>query len=667
MLVLGICGLFGTEDDEFLPGVKRSFHHDAAACLLEDDRVVLAVEEERLNRVKHTNLFPARAVRACLDARGATLGDLDAIAYFWDENHLDVELDLHYLRHPSLAATRSRDLIANRLELALGQSCQHNVIEFHRHHDSHAASVFHDSGFDEALVLVMDGNGEDKSCSVYAADAQGLNLLRTTPAVQSLGHYYTGATQLIGYGSFDEYKMMGLAPYGDPGQFAKTLDELLELRENGEFSLDAHRLQEHLLLAGYQPRKAGEPFEDIHMNLSAAVQDQLERAVFHMLQYWASQGFANLCLAGGVAHNSTLNGKILQSGLFRHVFVHPASHDSGAAVGAALLSTTNSAKHGRRSLRGADRIRSVFWGPEIEVQDEAEAILHRWNDLVTWERCSDSATVAATMIADGSVIAWATGASEFGPRALGHRSILADPRPASNKDRVNSLIKMREGYRPFAPAVLAERVHEYFDLPATDTTYDFMGFVATVRESSRAALGAVTHVDGTARLQTVDKAVNPRFWKLIHEFAQITGVPVVLNTSLNNNAEPIVQSLEDCLATLLTTGLDALVLDGHIVRRRRVEAESILTNQVMLPPLVQLTSTVTTGTGGPASTTTIGFRDWPSSRVPITSAVSDLLTGAADAVQFNGSERHQVAQDLWDLWQRRLIRVRPYGPQSGMA
>ena len=661
MLVLGICGLFGTEDDEFLPGVERGFHHDASACLLEDGKVVLAVEEERLNRVKHTNLFPARAIRACLDARGATLGDLDAVAYFWDDNHLDVDLGRHYLRHPGLPATRTRDLVANRLELALGQSCPENTIEFHLHHDSHAASAFHDSGFGEALVLVMDGNGEDKSCSVYAADAKGLHLLRTTPVDQSLGHYYTAATQLIGYGSFDEYKVMGLAPYGDPAQFAKTLDELLDLGEDGEFSLDMPRLQEHLLRAGYRPRRAGEPFDETHKNLAAAVQDQLERVVFHMLRHWAAQGHTNLCVAGGVAHNSTLNGKILQSGLFRHVFVHPASHDSGAAIGAALLSTTNPAKPGRRSLRGAGRVRSVFWGPEIETRDEAETVLRRWADFVTWERCSDSATVAAGMIADGSVIAWATGASEFGPRALGHRSIVADPRPASNKDRVNSLIKMREGYRPFAPAVLAERAADYFDLPETEAAYDFMGFVATVREPCRAVLGAVTHVDGTARLQTVDEAANPRFWKLVHEFGEITGVPVVLNTSLNNNAEPIVQSLEDCLVTLLTTGLDALVLDGHVVRRRPVAAEAILTGRFTLPPLVQLTSTVTAGTGGPATTTTLGFRDWPSSRVPVSRAVRELLTGATGTAQLDGTQRQQVAAELADLWQRRLIRVTPCG------
>ncbi len=664
MLVLGICGLFGTEDDEFLPGVERGFHHDAAACLLEDDRVVLAVEEERLNRVKHTNLFPARAIRACLDARGATLDDLDAVAYFWDDDHLDVELGRHYLRHPALAASPSRDLIANRLELALGQSCRPNTIEFHRHHDSHAASAFHDSGFAEALVLVMDGNGEDKSCSVYAADAHGLHLLRSTPADQSLGHYYTAATRLIGYSLFDEYKVMGLAPYGDPSQFSKTLDELLDLREDGDFSLDMPRLQEHLLRAGYRPRKAGQPFEETHMNLAAAVQDQLERTVFHMLKHWAAQGFTHLCLAGGVAHNSTLNGRILQSGLFRHVFVHPASHDSGAAVGAALLSTTSPAKPRPRSLRGADRVRSVFWGPEIETHGEAEAVLGRWSDLITWERRPDTTAVAATMIAEGAVIAWATGASEFGPRALGHRSILADPRPASNKDRVNRLIKMREGYRPFAPAVLTERADEFFDLPATGATYDFMGFVATVRESRRESLGAVTHVDGTARLQTVEKAANPRFWALIHQFAQLTGVPVVLNTSLNNNAEPIVQSLEDCLATLLTTGLDALVLDGHIVRRRPVAAEAILDHRITLPPLVQLISTTTTGSRGVTSATTIGFRDSPSARVPVTAAARDLLTGAADAGRFSGPERHQAAEELWNLWQRRLIRVRPH-PRSG--
>ncbi len=668
MLTLGLSGLFVTEGDEFLPNLKRKFHHDAAACLIEDGRVVLAVEEERLNRVKHTNLFPSRALRACLAERGVSLRDVDCVAYFWEESWLDLLLGLQYLQNPAVPKTNGRELIAKRLEQATGEQYDPARIAFQWHHESHAASVFHDSGFDESLILIMDGNGEKDSCSVYSATASGCRLLRSAPTSKSLGHYYTMATRLIGYGSFDEYKVMGLAPYGDASRFSRVLDDLVEFRNDGEYALDVEALAPRLFGAGYTPRRSNEPFSAAHKDLAAAVQHQLEKIALHILQYWAGLGYHNLCFAGGVAHNSTLNGKILGSGLFDSVFIHPAGHDSGAALGAALLAESNSDAGVRAQARGnRTMLPSAFWGPRIEQGEQAETILRSWSDFVSWEPVEAPAKMAASMLAQGQVIAWAVGASEFGPRALGHRSILADARPKENKDRINKMIKMREGYRPFAPAVLKECVHDYFDIPATDTTYEFMSFVMPVRQEYREILGAVTHVDGTARLQTVDAVSNKQFWEVIRAFADITGMPVLLNTSLNNNAEPIVQSLDDCIVTLITTELDALVLDNHIVRPKRVAKEAILRCRFDVPPVVRLTTTSAYDGNATLTVSSIGFRDLPGSAAEVSATARDVVLGRMNSSDVPESGRRDLAHELWDLWQRRLITVVPHRPEASRS
>jgi carbamoyltransferase len=298
----------------------------------------------------------------------------------------------------------------------------------------------------------------------------------------------------------------------------------------------------------------------------------LERIVLHMLSYYRqSTGSRNLCLAGGVFHNCSLNGAVLYSGLFDKVFVQPASHDAGGAYGAALdVAVERGEQLDRR------RWSHLYFGTDIASGDKLERSLEQWGDFVEIERLNDPAERAAQLLADGSVIGWAQDRAEFGPRALGNRSILADPRPASNKDRINSMVKKREEFRPFAPAVLVERLRDYFEVPADYEEFPFMIFVLKVRPEWRAVLGAITHVDGTARVQTVSQHVNPRFWNLIRAFEACTGVPILLNTSFNNNAEPIVDSPDEAIACYLTTGLDVVIVGDYLLRRKaaRISDES---------------------------------------------------------------------------------------------
>jgi carbamoyltransferase len=351
------------------------------------------------------------------------------------------------------------------------------------------------------------------------------------PQSKSLGVLYLEAIKYIGYASFDEYKVMGLAPYGDPERFLGLLRTSYALLPDGKYDLALDRIDATLKPA-VERRAKGAPITQAHMDLAAGLQSALEEIVLHVLRHHQrASGHRRLCLAGGVAHNCTMNGKIARSGMFEEIFVQPAAHDAGCALGAALaVSVPDGAAPRPR------RLSSVYWGRDVGDDRAIRAELDRWSPWLTVERSADVARTAASLIAGGAVIGWVQGRSEFGPRALGHRSILADPRPAENKDRINRMVKKREAYRPFAPSVLEERAHEFFVLPQAASTLGFMVIVLEVREDRRELLGAITHVDGTARVQTVSRAASPRYWDVIHAFGELTGVPVLLNTSFNNNA-----------------------------------------------------------------------------------------------------------------------------------
>ncbi|MBV9450235.1 MAG: hypothetical protein JO345_30535 [Streptosporangiaceae bacterium] len=664
MLTLGISGSFSLPGDEVLPELGRGFFHDSAACLIGEAGVIAAVEEERLNRDKHTNVFPVQAIRACLDQAGVTPADVDRVGYFWGETSVDASISMNVLRYPRLPLRGARELLLDRLNRYVSVNLRDRHVKFVRHHDAHAASAWYQSGFTDGLVVVMDGMGDAEAVSLYHGTADGMRLLRTHPVTSSLGLFYTRATELLGYREFDEYKVMGLAPYGDPDAFRKILDSLLQLHPRGDYELDVPGLQQAVIGSGYRPRRAGEPILQVHKDLAASIQQTLERVVFHMLAHWQSQlGLTSVCFAGGVAQNSTMNGHVLASGLFERMFVQPASHHAGAALGAGSMLALHAGERRHGVIAASLAQRDAYLGPDLGTDRDIEECLGRWHELVTWERHDDIANRAAELLADGEVLGWARGRSEFGPRALGNRSILADPRPAGNKDRINALIKNREGYRPFAPAVVAEAAAEYFDLTSTSSALDYMGFVVRVQPEKQSMLGAVTHVDGTARVQVVRRESNETFWRLIRRFGELTGVPILLNTSFNNNAEPIVQTAHDAIVTFLTSGLDHLVLGDWLVSRRPECRSRYATLGLRIAPLAEVTSTVSHGAKENAAAYGIHRRGYRHQARRISESAYRLLCRADGSTPLSrlpaGEDNTAVLDELMELWQARLVELRP--------
>lgn len=571
MIILGWHGSIRQGHEDMAPGWAV---HDGAAVLLRDGEVVAAIEEERLNRIKHSNFFPARALRTCLEIGAINIEEVDCIAMNFAEQTRDIfptdigrpAVDL-YLDEPHRTGPTVRDMISELFWDAFGIDVS-NKLYFCNHHLAHLWSAWGPAAVNDALVVSFDGSGDGLSgmVAVGSGDAP-LDAKKEFSVEQSLGNLYADTIRLLGYRRFDEYKAMGLAPYGDPRRFESLFSEFYRLLPEGDYWLAGRRerwakIYDVGLIS--KARRAGDPFTQLHADIAAALQGALEKLALHVLSYFSrSTEQQNLCYAGGVAHNCTLNGRILDSGLFDTVYVQPAAHDAGGALGAALA-----AAHDLTGSSAKIEIDHAFTGTCLGLSGDVLRRLQSWRDHVTVERLDDPSRVAAELIASGLVIGWVQGRSEFGPRALGHRSILADPSPASNKDRINSMVKKRESFRPFAPAVRTERMPVVFQLPSAEADYSYMTFILLVQEHMRQNLAAVTHVDGTARVQSVSRNTNKEFWNLITEFERLTGVPAVLNTSLNNNAEPIVDSTDDAVSCYLTTGLDALVIDDFLVRKR---------------------------------------------------------------------------------------------------
>lgn len=564
MYILGFSGGCSTEYDDTLSWGAREFGHDAAAVLLRDGQIVAAVEEERLSRIKHANHRPTRAVRYCLQEAGIGLDEVHKIACYSAEQVLDLKLAELYFRRPSIKQRlTARQLTKQWLQRDFDFVVDDAVLEFVSHHHAHAASAFAMSEFDEALVMTFDGSdGNDHFGSAGAVDvARGRSLERihAWPMSASLGFFYMRSIALLGYRCFDEYKVMGLAPYGDPARFADLLGTQYTLLDDGQFRI-------HVSLEALQqkvaPCRKGDELTQEHKDFAAALQVALERLALHAVRHFqATTGMRRLCLAGGVAHNCTMNGQILESGLFEDMFVQPAAHDAGCALGAAIQT------HWKEQDTPVQIQRPIFWGPVAAKADDIPSRLAAWGGVVEVESLSSVASTVAKLIADGEVVGWVQGRTEFGPRALGNRSILADPRPVENKDRINKMVKKREGYRPFAPSVLEEDVRDFFVIPPGRDAYPFMIFVVKVREEMRERLGAITHVNGTARVQTVSRDTEPKYWEVINAFKDLTGIPMLLNTSFNNDVEPIVNTLDDAVTCFLTTELDALIVGDYLVRR----------------------------------------------------------------------------------------------------
>jgi carbamoyltransferase len=586
MIALGITGTFDRvhETAFFTSGI-----HDASAAIVSDGEIVAAVEEERFNRFKHSGKMPEHAIRYCLDAAGVGLDAVDAFVFNISEANIDRSLEAAYRAGKISGRSRSRPYIQRLLRREFGCDVDPCRFEFVDHHYAHAASAFFPSGFSESLVVTLDGVGEGVSGTAWWGHDGHLELRRTYTGLpeattQSIGHFYTAITTLLGFTVFDEYKVMGLAPYGDRCRLRSVFERFYTLGDAGDYQIHLSRLDE--LETVCAPRRKCEPIEQVHKDVAAALQEAVERIASHVLVYHQREtGARRLCLAGGVAHNCTLNGRILRSGLFEEVFVQPASHDGGLSLGAALHGCL-SGLSSPRPLRSA--MRHAYWGPSCGTDSEIERELMRWHDFIEVERVEDPALHVAAMIADGAIVGWMQGRAEFGPRALGNRSILADPRPAENKNLINAMIKKREAFRPFAPSVLADCADEYFEMPPCGCDLAFMVVTVNVREPYRRVLGAVTHVDGSARIHTVTREANPLYWSLIRAFGDATGIPVLLNTSFNNNAEPIVHSTRDGVITCLTTDIHALVVGNFVVRKPQVKRDAWKALRPSLPAYARL-------------------------------------------------------------------------------
>lgn len=664
MLVLGWHGsLKGSERGD----PARFEGHDAAAVLLKDGVVVAAVEEERLNRLKHSNAFPVQAIRHCLSEAGVRLSDVDMIITdHLETTVLDVAKRQHFY-NPGERPLDAHQWIARLFDDAFATDVS-SKISFCAHHRAHMYAAWYTSGYPDALGVCLDAGGDGRSGLVAMCEAGGIRTLRDLPYSASLGMFYIGALNYLGYSLFDEYKVMGLAPYGDPSVYASFFERLYSLGPDGQVEVqpiyDLYRLYEEAGLTG-RARRHGEGFTQDHKDYAAALQKALERMCWHVIGHFADvTGARRLCLTGGVAQNCTMNGEIVKARRFDAVHVQPAAHDAGNALGAAL-----SALHDSGAKLGERPFSTLYLGRDIGTSAQVAERLAVWADFLVVRQSADVHAEAAGFLAAGDVIGWVQGRSEFGPRALGNRSILADPRPAENKTVINAMIKKREGYRPFAPSVLQERLHDYFEMPDPDGTTPFMVLTLPVREPFRALLGAVTHVDGSARVQSVAERDNPDYHRLISRFADRTGLPILLNTSFNNNVEPIVDSVDDAVACFLTTDLHKLVIADWIIEK------------ALDPPLLTLAARLSAGwrmsasgvpdEGGafvaePTAAVLSGSRS-----VAVSHAVFHLLTNAggsralssrcATAGVRDSNALAAVAAEIRDLWERRVVTLTPSG------
>lgn len=678
MIVLGVHGGTKRDDEDNRTGFIM---HDSAAILLRDGQILSAIEEERLNRIKHTNCFPLGAIKYCLHENDITLSDVDRIAVNNAEHMVDLSAKRSFLANAHLKGpANGRSYLANLFAREFGIDVS-DKIRFCRHHTAHAWSAYALSGYQDSLILVLDGDGDNLSGTLLTADGDKMSRLWEYSIDQSLGNFYTDIIALLGYGRFDEYKVMGLAPYGNPDTYRPLFEKLYRLLPGGNYQiLSSDMTMMRLIDAGLvdKARRKGEPFTQTHKDIAAALQATLETIVLHILRHYQKQtNQKRLCFAGGVAHNCTLNGKILYSGMFDHVFVQPAAHDAGGAIGAAI-----SVFYEEGSENRPQKLKHLFYGTDVAHkgratggEDPVRGILAQWSEFLSFERVDCITSKTAKLLAEGSVVGWIQGRSEFGPRALGNRSILADPRPASNKLLINQMVKKREEYRPFAPSVLEESLNEFFEAPSTQAEYPFMIFVLKVREQFRELLGAITHVDGTARVQTVSRQSNPKYWTLIKEFQKLTNVPILLNTSFNNNAEPIVESVEDAIVCYLTTGLHYLVIGDYLACKkqlgdRRVALEVLVPS---LPSSRRLVKRKARSAGGRADTVfeIEGTMSHLFAR-PVVEVSSDVFSVLMRAdgkktleqlFEGNGAKdescRARVREEIHDLWTERIIILRP--------
>jgi carbamoyltransferase len=582
--VLGISGLEGAaafKQQHWPARDPREYRiaqgYDAAAALVRSARLTGAAAEERFTRCKHTGAFPIGATRYCLEEQGIGIGDIDEIAHGFDYSPYREIYSLDPVTNELYRKVFSRDALLEQVSRYLPGFPHERVYQV-SHHLSHAASAYFTSGWGDCLVVVVDAMGEVQSASVYHAHDGRLEKLREIPASHSIGILYSLVTLHLGFDfNSDEYKIMGLAPYGDPARYRAFFEEAVQLRGDGTIRIPMLGLnrsrderenylatRRHLEERLIPHRPPNAEITDAHRDAAAALQECLERVLMHICGHFGrAAGLRRVALAGGVALNCTANGKLVRSGLFDEVYIQPVAGDDGVALGAALYRASLAGEIENRRfpppLAGPRHSAAAIDRDLEDFLDQVEVV--RFDDLES--TCAD----AAELIAAGRVIAWQRGRMEYGPRALGNRSILADPGHPEMRDRINAMVKKREAFRPFAPAVSLEQVHLWFDAaPGEDMPY--MITTVDVREEHRAQLPAITHVNGTARVQTVSAADNPDFHALLKAVGKATGREMVLNTSFNVKGQPIVNTPREAIETFLGTGIEFLYLENVRVARK---------------------------------------------------------------------------------------------------
>jgi carbamoyltransferase len=554
-------------------GLNYSQMHDSSACIVRDGELLFAVAEERISRIKHDARFPELGIQACLDFAKVCPGDIDEVCLGWQPIGQLYRHDLRLFATGHWPLTYLNFLNSTRYFLSMKHQSsgtkrftQHfgpskTRFRFVDHHFAHAISAYSYSGFDDAAIVVMDGRGAWEATSIWRGSKGRIEHLQTINWPDSLGLFYARFTEFLGFTpNADEWKVMGLAPYGKPGI---NLGAFLELEAS------PYKVHTDLLMGDGSgsflgwPVSLGSPrvpegdIDDRHKNIAFAVQDLCEAAMMSVVRLAVEKARSrNLCFAGGVALNSKANGKILASGIIQNLFVQPAASDDGVALGASLAPYLDGGQ--RLPLKP---MRHAYLGPSFD-DDAIETVLKTYK--IHFTRLSDPAGTAAELLSHGKILGWFQGRMEFGPRALGSRSILADPRDPEMNTKVNNAVKFREWWRPFAPSLKKEAAPEFIE-----SAYDspFMILTAQVRPEKRSVIPSVTHVDGSARPQTVEKEINPLYWRLIDEFGNRTGVPVVMNTSFNLRGEAIVHTPTDAIRTFFSSGMDALILGSFLVEK----------------------------------------------------------------------------------------------------
>jgi carbamoyltransferase len=567
---------------------------NSAASITVNGKVIAAIEEERLTRIKNDGGFPYKSIESCLNIANFNLAEIDEIAIYWKPWNFIGRVSA-VLRGLVTDPKNAKFRVKQSSQAILGVKALDNYpelrgswldlfkikailiskfgefsakIRFYDHHDCHAASIYYLTNFDRAICLTYDGGGESDSTVIYAINNGKFEKLKTIAWPNSLGHFYSSFTGFLGFRMLEgEYKMMGLAPYGNPRFKDIILEKILNKREDGNYHLNTKILNYHAALNGNfsselvhlfgESRKATDEFNDHHKDIAASVQAAYEEILLHMLSWAKSKKptYENLCIAGGCGLNVTANGKIVKNNIFNKVLIPPAPHDAGAAIGASFLA---------ESLSGLSRDKLLMPTPYLGKSYQDGEIIKAFEDMGLQPplrfKEDELIEIISEALTRHEVVAWFQGGSEFGPRALGARSFLADPRDESIREVLNTKIKKRELFRPFAPSCKKEVANDYFEL---DQESPYMNIVARVRADKQEIIPAVTHTDGTARVHTVDRDVNPLYWKLIDAFEKKTGVGVLLNTSLNIQ-EPIVENPTQAINCFLRSSVDWLAIGPYL-------------------------------------------------------------------------------------------------------